>query len=331
MPAHSPITIVLAGTTEYTRWCAETLVNDPSFVITHVLTPIPKLVGRKQILTENPLHQWATANSVPGTLIEERVDRAIKAELSQLPQPALLLVVDFGYFIPRWLLEWPTVGPLNIHPSQLPRWRGSSPGQFPLLYGDPTSAITLMSINEEFDAGPILAQLPFDISPHWTAHDYYQHAFSLMMLQLPALIKKYVKGQLPPRQQPTASPTAVARKLTRDDGYVSWELVQRLVAGSQQPSLCDFNEVSPILLDAFSVTGNIYQVIERSIRAFTPWPGLWTEVPTIHGQKRLKLLSARLQHDKNATTCRLEPLIVQLEGKQPAPWHQVQEYLKFTK
>lgn len=318
-----PITIVIAGSTEYTRDCAEVLAADPAFSIVRVLTPTPKLVGRKQLLTENPLHHWAQAATVPVTLIQKRIDQSIKAELWALERPSLLLVVDFGYFIPRWLLEWPKDGPLNIHPSQLPRWRGSSPGQFPLLYGDDTSAVTLMVINEEFDSGSLLESIPFKVNARWTARDYYQHAYSLITKQLPSLLKAYLAGELSPTPQPAFSSTPVAHKLSREDGFISWQLLERLILGTQEPADCEFGAVSPILLDAFSATGSIYLVVERAIRAFFPWPGIWTELPTINGSKRLKILSARLQPDLKKSRFKLELLEVQLEGKQPTDWNKI--------
>lgn len=325
-----PITVALAGSTQYTRWCAETIVADPSFTITYILTPVPKLIGRKQLLTENPLHQWAYTAKIPTILIKERVDQSVKAELLSSSRPDILLVVDFGYFIPRWLLEWPKVGPLNIHPSALPRWRGSSPGQFPLLYGDETSAVSLMIMNEEFDAGPLLHQIPFVVNPDWTAREYYQHAFTLITQQLPELLKKFSTGTLQPSEQPVESPTPVARKLTRDDGYISWQLFQQLIAGTQVPDQCEFNDVSPALLDTFSATGNIFLVVERAIRALSPWPGIWTEVPTAEGKKRLKILSSRLHSDAETIKFSLEPNLVQLEGKQPASWNQIRESLQMV-
>lgn len=328
MPTAKPISIAIAGSTQYTRWCAETLATDPDFSITHILTPTPRLIGRKQTLTQNPLHAWAIANNIPCSLIGERADQTIRAALLTLPKPDILLVVDFGYFIPKWLLEWPVVGPLNIHPSALPRWRGSSPGQFPLLYGDDTSAVTLMIMNEAFDAGPLLQQIPFMVDPNWTAQEYYQHAFKLITQQLPTLLKEFATGQLSPTPQPEESPTPVARKLNRDDGFVSWSLFQRLIAGTQVPDQCDFHDVSPALLDTFSATGNIYLVVERAIRALSPWPGIWTEVPTAVGRKRLKILSSRLEHDAEIINYTLTPYQVQLEGKQPTYWNQIKGTLK---
>ena len=301
--------------------CAEALDKDAGFVITRVMTPEAKLTGRKQLLTENPLHLWAREHNVPVTVIHERIDQTIKAGTLTQQRPDILLVVDFGYFIPRWLLEWPVVSPLNIHPSQLPRWRGSSPGQFPILYGDASSAVTLMIMNEEFDAGPILSQLPFAVEPSWTAREYYDRAFTLMTQNLPDLLRAHYAGILPAQVQPETSPTATATKLSREDGRIGWELLHELILGTHKPDDCPFTQVSPIVLDAFSVSGNIYEVVERAIRAFSPWPGVWTELPPEQGGKRLKILSAHLE---TSPTLRLELDNVQLEGKLPSTWKQLQ-------
>lgn len=321
--ANTPITIAVAGSTAHTRWCTQVLSEDDAFAITSVITPKPKLLGRHKVLTENPLHAWATETGVQVTLVQERIDQSIKAALLASERPDILLVVDFGYFIPRWLLEWPKLGPLNIHPSLLPRWRGSSPGQFPLLYGDPTSGITLMIMNEEFDAGPLLHQISFAVDPTWTAKDYYQHAFGKLLESLPSLLKEFAAGALSATAQPEESPTAVAQKLTRADGKVSWSLLEKMISGAQPADQCEYGDVSPVLLDAFSATENIYLVLERASRALSPWPGLWTELPTKSGIKRLKILSTKLDDDDQ----KLILETVQLEGKTPSTWGQVASIL----
>ncbi len=332
IPVTSSISVAIAGSTRYTRWCAEALAADSDFRITRVLTPIPKPIGRKKVITENPLHQWALSAAVPTTLISDRVDRSIKTILDEVSeQPDILLVVDFGYFIPKWLLEWPKAGPLNIHPSDLPRWRGSSPGQFPILYGDQQSAISLMIMNEEFDAGPLLTKIPFALQPTWTALEYYQYAFTLITEQLPSLLKQFVSGDLVAAPQPEESPTAVAGKMSREDGFVSWTLMQKLLDGTQMPDQCGFNDVSPVLLDTFAATENIYLVVERAIRALSPWPGVWTKMPTADGEKRLKILSASLgtqAPNAVASSTKLVPDRVQIEGKQPSSWNEVKQIVK---
>ncbi|NCN51096.1 MAG: hypothetical protein GW925_01440, partial [Candidatus Pacebacteria bacterium] len=58
-------------------------------------------------------------------------------------------------------------------------------------------------------------------------------------------------------------------------------------------------------------------MIEHAIRAFSPWPQVWTLVKTAKGEKRMKLLSASIENDKLV----LEN--VQIEGKEAARWNEV--------
>lgn len=57
------------------------------------------------------------------------------------------VVAAFGYFLPRTLLESLPVPALNIHPSALPRWRGAAPIRHTLMAGDPTTAVSLITVD----------------------------------------------------------------------------------------------------------------------------------------------------------------------------------------
>jgi methionyl-tRNA formyltransferase len=73
--------------------------------------------------------------------------------------PDLLLVFGFNWRLPRKVLEMPRLGVLNIHPSALPKYRGPSPVLWAIRNGDPSMGVTVHRMNEEIDAGPILAQV----------------------------------------------------------------------------------------------------------------------------------------------------------------------------
>ena len=90
------------------------------------------------------------------------------AELRELA-PDLVLLADYGQLIPRVLLDLPPRGFLNLHPSALPRWRGAAPIPATILAGDTETAVTLMLVTEEMDAGPIVAAEPLEVRPDDTA------------------------------------------------------------------------------------------------------------------------------------------------------------------
>lgn len=69
------------------------------------------------------------------------------------------VVVSFGRLLPEGLINKFPYGILNVHPSLLPRWRGSSPISHTIMHGDTVTGVTIMQIRpHRFDVGPILNQ-----------------------------------------------------------------------------------------------------------------------------------------------------------------------------
>lgn len=291
-------TIAIAGSTQRTAQVARTLSNDPRFSVALIVTPQPREVGRKKVLTNNPLHQFAESDDIPTVLVDKKLDVEVREKIESHFQKTpfdFLLVVDFGFLVPKWLLELPKIAPLNIHPSLLPRWRGASPGQYVLLHGETESAVTLMIMNERMDEGPILAQLPFAVKPTWTQTEYYQHAFDLICEQLGNLIVQFAQGKITPQTQPAESPTVTADRLSKEVSFRDWAVIQEaMIAGTQAVEL------------------------ERACRAYSPWPKLWTLIPTAQGEKRL--IIHRCSIDENGKLFLDE---VQLEGKTKTSWSEV--------
>ncbi len=305
------ISVAVAGSTARTAQCVQALQDDPNFVISWILTPEPKPIGRKQTLTQNPLHQLAQQQQLQTYLIQQKITKDL---LVSAVQPDILLVVDFGYYVPTWLLEFPKIAPLNIHPSALPRWRGSSPGQFVLLYGDSESAVTLMKMNRHLDQGPIITQLPFSVQPTWTQQQYYDHSFELMTAQLPQLIHEFTTQPTQVTEQPLESPTPAAVKIDKNDTFIEWDICQAAMRGNSQISI---QPQSTLLGQAHQHHHSWPPTLEHACRAFAISPGLWTIVPTHKGERRLKILECIIQSGK------LLLQQVQLEGQQPAQWNQV--------
>lgn len=320
-----PYKIALAGSSKYTVMMAEALQTDNRFEIRYTISPIPKLIGRKQVLTKNPLQAWAKADQITNFAVEKKIDGALQEKLLTVGGIDFLLVVDFGYLIPSWLLQLPKIAPLNVHPSLLPKWRGSSPGQFALLFKNlagetEKTAVTLMIMNEGLDQGPIIAQLPFEIEENWTQNEYYEHAFKLMAEKLADLIDNLAQGKTISQDQPIESPTITAKRLTKEDSFVSWNDLQKLMqAGLEKVRfLLETSSQNPSLLSSLLANEEIcknkkeqIQLIINASKAFTPWPNVWTEIETNHGQKRMKIFSCHI-NDQQLILDR-----VQIEGKNP--------------
>lgn len=287
--------IGVCGTTERTVLAAASLLSDPRFAIAWVVTPSPKPVGRKQVLTPNPLESWARQNRLPVFPVEKSLT-PLRESLTLAPPVDFLLVVDFGYLVPDWLLSLPGIAPINLHPSDLPQYRGSSPGQYALLYGQTDSAVCIMRMTAGFDEGPIIARLPFTIDAKETAASYYRKAFALAAARLPQTLVDYAANRQEEPQN-SKSDLTIAKRFSRQDGYIPYSLIQAAQTGAIAAETA-LAELSPILQEVRQRQPQmtLATLIERTVRALSPWPGVWTVKPEHKGQTevRQKILAAHL-------------------------------------
>jgi len=316
--------IAVAGSTEHTRMCVEGLLGDTRFEVMWMLTPEPKTIGRQKVLTKNPVQLLAEKEKIPIIFLKEKIDESIRSQITEHSPVDFLLVVDFGYIIPKWLLELPKVAPLNVHPSELPRWRGSSPGQFTLLYGDRASAVSIIIMNKDLDAGPIVYQKTFPVDPAWNQTDYYQLSFTMTKKILAEKIVEFAEGKMKAQPQPPDSPTPLARRLTKGDGFVSWPLLYEAM-GNPAGSLLTTQPTSNLLLETSVALHSWPQTLVNACRALNPWPALWTMIPTHKGPKRMQVLSAAV----DPATQHLTLKKVKIEGQSEANWNEVKNVISF--
>ena len=163
-----------------------------------------------------------------------------------------VVVAAYGRILPAAMLGEPRFGCINVHASLLPRWRGAAPIQRAILAGDAETGVTVMQMDAGLDTGPILLAERMPIGSRATAPELHD-ALAAMGGRL--IAEALAANGLAPRPQPRDGATYAAR-LERREGRVDW------------------NE------DAV--------LIERRIRAFAPWPGVWCE----HEGKRLRFLEA---------------------------------------
>jgi methionyl-tRNA formyltransferase len=202
-------------------------------------------VGRKAVVTPTPVTERARELGLP-VLQPVRVRRPEAVEEIAGLVPDVIVLADYGQLIPRPLLDLPPRGFLNLHPSALPRWRGAAPIPATILAGDGESAVTLMVVTEEMDAGPIVATAPLAVRPDDTSVTLEERAATVAAGLLARALPEWLAGRIAARPQPPAGIT-VTRPLRRDDG----------------------------LLDPALPAARL----ERQIRAYQPWPGSYIETP----------------------------------------------------
>ena len=175
-------------------------------------------------------------------------------------KPDLIIVTAFGQILPATVLELAPRGCLNVHTSLLPRHRGAAPIQWAILEGDRETGVTIMQMDEGLDTGPIVAMKRTSIDPSDNAQTLHDRLAAMGAKLLVGSLPGYLSGEIQPCPQPNEGAT-YARKIKKADGRIDW------------------GEPATALL--------------RRIRAFTPWPGAFTEMPTTE-LPRLKIWEAEL-------------------------------------
>ena len=124
--------------------------------------------GRGHKLTPPPVKVWAEAASVAVFQPENYQDPSTRERL-EAEVWDVFVVVAYNFILPKWVLEIPKHGVVNVHPSLLPKLRGASPIRTAIrddLRED--IGVTIMLMDEKMDHGPILDQMAMPISDeHW--------------------------------------------------------------------------------------------------------------------------------------------------------------------
>ena len=70
-------------------------------------------------------------------------------------KPDIIIVISYGLILPYNILNIPKYGFFNIHPSSLPKWRGTSPIENSIMSGDKNTSICIIKLINKLDAGNI--------------------------------------------------------------------------------------------------------------------------------------------------------------------------------
>lgn len=254
--------IVFMGTPQFAVPSLRALSEGP-YAITVVTQP-DRPAGRGGHVTPPPVKRLAQELGLlilqPPTLR----DPDFRAALAAIAPEATVLVA-YGEYLAPSLLNLPRRGSINLHPSLLPRWRGSTPIQSAILAGDTVTGPTVILMDKGLDTGPILAQRNLPIEPEET-HPQLSERLSLLGAALLAeTLPRWLHSEIEPLPQ-TDEGATLTSVLTKEDGLIDWHL----------PA----------------------EEISRRVRALQPWPGAYT-----YWQGRLlKILRARPLPDAENST-----------------------------
>jgi methionyl-tRNA formyltransferase len=265
-----------------------------------VVTQPDRAQGRGLTMVAPPAKQTAIEAGLPIAQPEKiKNNIEFRAQLEAIA-PDAIVVVAYGRIIPKWMLDLPRLGNLNLHASLLPKYRGAAPIQWAIANGESVTGATTMRIDEGLDTGDMLLQRELVISPDQTAMDLFpllaESGASLMVETLEGL----VAGTIEPIRQDESRAT-LAPILKREDGLVDFA----------RPAMEIYNRW----------------------RGFQPWPGAYillggkkltvhrlmpTEVSPVAAPGEVRIEHGRLFVGTGDRTA-LELVDVQMEGKKRMP------------
>ena len=135
--------------------------------------------------------------------------------------PDVLTLAAFGQIVPQELLDLPPLGPINVHGSLLPKYRGAAPIQRAVMAGETETGVTTMWMDATLDTGDMLLARALPIAPEDTAGTLFAKLAALGADLLIETLNGLAVGTLPRRSQDPAEAT-FAPALTPDDGLLSW-------------------------------------------------------------------------------------------------------------
>ena len=147
--------IVLAGTPEFSVPSLEAL-HAAGHEIVGVITRADAPLGRKRVLTPSPVAVAAEAHGFP-VLKTNRLDGDATEWVRRL-HPELGVIVAYGGLVREPLLGMPEHGWINLHFSELPKWRGAAPVQRALAAGEQRLGVTVFRLVEALDAGDVVTR-----------------------------------------------------------------------------------------------------------------------------------------------------------------------------
>lgn len=143
--------LLFVGTSSFARTVLESLLAS-SHPVMGVVTAPRRRRGRGQALLPTDVGSLAEERSLP-LLEPEDWGPGTLAWVAGLGADRLV-VADYGRKLPTALLP----PALNVHPSLLPRWRGAAPVARAIMAGDLETGVSIMTLVERMDAGPVYRQ-----------------------------------------------------------------------------------------------------------------------------------------------------------------------------
>lgn len=261
--------VVFVGTPEFAVPSLRSLAKSTHKILAVVTQPDrPK--GRSKVPSPPPVK---VAAQCLGLKIIQPVSINDKSVVEQLRvlSPDSIVVVAFGQFLSRSIINLPKYQCINIHASLLPRFRGAAPINWAIIQGETITGVTSVVMTAKMDAGDIIAQKTTPMSLEEDAGSLEKRLASMGAELLIETLDLIETGKAAYEKQDEKGVT-FAPKLKKEDGLIHWD---------QET-----------------------QKIHNLVRGLTPAPGAYTYCTKNNSPEKKRIILLKTQtHSELKTTC----------------------------
>lgn len=211
--------ILFMGTPDFAVPSLTSLLGE-GYEICGVVTQPDKPKGRGHKLTPPPVKECAISNNIPVFQPETLKGEAFLEELKTL-NPDIIIVAAYGKILPKYIIDYPKFGCVNVHGSILPKYRGAAPIQRAVIDGEEETGVTTMLMNEGLDTGDMLLIEKTKIGEYETAGELFDRLAVLGAGVLLETLKKIEDGTITKTPQDDSNAT-YAKMLDKDTGKIDW-------------------------------------------------------------------------------------------------------------
>ncbi|KMW59176.1 Aldehyde dehydrogenase [Candidatus Rhodobacter oscarellae] len=169
----------------------------------------------------DPVKEFALEQGIP---VEQPADFKDQAVVDQLASyDADLMVMAFvNIFVPEAARDTPKMGSICFHPSLLPKYRGPSAVNWPIIMGDTKSGFSWFYPSDGLDEGDSLLQWECDIGPDDTVIDlYFKKIYPAAVASVLDVVNLF-RADNPPHIVPDESQATYERRCTKKHAKIDW-------------------------------------------------------------------------------------------------------------
>jgi len=233
--------ILYAGTPNPSAKILKALCDNPSINVVGVLTKPDKAQKRGSRLVQSPVSIEAQNRNLnifkPDNLNTIKLKQSIEALSVDF-----IVVAAYGKILPKWLLDFPKIMPINIHYSLLPKYRGASPIQSSLLNADRITGITFMKMSEGLDDGDCIRQYEITIKDNHNKITLENDLCNLSIVNIFEILDKVKQEKYTLFEQDKDSAT-YCKKIRKSEAMINFnetadEIYKKFKAYYEWPGIC---------------------------------------------------------------------------------------------